>query len=47
MTGLEAANKRCAVFNISTGSKALDGILGGGIESRECLVILLPKSSHK
>lgn len=34
ITGLEAAQRRSSVFFISTGSKALDAMLGGGIESR-------------
>ena len=32
-TGLEVKDKRKGIINISTGAKALDTILGGGIES--------------
>ena len=32
-TGLEVKDKRKGIINISTGAKALDAILGGGIES--------------
>jgi meiotic recombination protein DMC1 len=35
ITGLEAASRRSTVFHISTGAKAVDAILAGGIESRE------------
>ncbi|KAL7005450.1 Meiotic recombination protein dmc1 [Cystobasidiomycetes sp. EMM_F5] len=49
MTGLEAAQRRSSVFFISTGSKAFDAILGGGIESRKtqlaqtlCVMAQLP-----
>jgi RecA/RadA recombinase len=32
-TGLEMKDKRSQIVKITTGSKALDGIVGGGIES--------------
>jgi hypothetical protein len=39
ITGSEAASRRSTVFYISTGAKAVDAILGGGIESRGCLFL--------
>ena len=39
ITGLEAASKRSTVFHVSTGSKAVDAMLGGGIESRAWLFV--------
>jgi len=34
ITGMECLNRRANVIKISTGAKALDGILGGGVETQ-------------